>query len=104
MKYISIGGRTTVNPEEVVLFTAAVNYTIVHYTNGRKTIVATSLKTLESKFLPYSFYRTHKSFMVNLNCIRAFQDNANLLEMSNNQIVTVSRRKREGLKKWFIDR
>ena len=104
MKSIQIGGRTTVNPEEVVLLVAAINYTIVHYTDGHQTIVATPLKTLESKFLPYSFYRTHKSYMVNLHRIKVFQDRQNLLEMSNNQVVVVSRRKREGLKKWLIDR
>jgi DNA-binding LytR/AlgR family response regulator len=104
MKSIQIGGRTTVNPEDVVLLTASVNYTIVHYADGKKTIVATPLKTLEPRFLPYEFYRTHKSFLVNINYVKNFMDRTNLLELSNNQMIMVSRRKRDGLKRWLIDR
>jgi DNA-binding LytR/AlgR family response regulator len=103
MKDISIGGYTSVNPDEVVLLVASVNYTIVHLSDGNKTIVATPLKTLETKFLPYLFYRTHKSYLVNLKCIMDFQERQNLLQMSNNQVVVVSRRKRNGLKKWLND-
>lgn len=99
MKNIAIGGRTSVNPAEVVLLVADINYTIVHYADGTKTIVATTLKSLEAKLTPFHFYRTHKSYLVNLNCAKYFFEATNYLQMSNNQRVMVSRRKKDGLKK-----
>ena len=99
MNNIAIGGRTTVNPEEVIMLKADINYTIVHYADGTKCVVATTLKRLEARFAPHHFYRTNKSFLVNLNCIKHFFSHSNSLQMSNNQVVTVSRRKKVGLMK-----
>ncbi|WP_064196214.1 MULTISPECIES: LytTR family DNA-binding domain-containing protein [Emticicia] len=101
MKDILVGGHTTVNPENVVLLVASINYTVIHLSNGKKTIVATPLKTLEARFQPYDFYRTHKSFMVNLAYIKTYMPTHNKVEMVDNQKVLVSRRKANGLKRYL---
>lgn len=102
--YISIGGRQEVKPEEVLMLQAEINYTLVYFVNGRKTIVATPLKKLEERFTPFEFYRTHKSYLVNLKCVKCFIEPTNTLQMSGNQKVTVSRRKRLKLKEYLKDR
>lgn len=99
MKDVLIGGRTAVNPEKVVLLVASVNYTIIYLSDGKKTIVATPLKALEARFQPFDFYRTHKSFMVNLAYIKTYLPTHSKIEMIDNQKVLVSRRKANGLKK-----
>ncbi len=98
MKYIPIGGRTTVNPQEIILLQADINYTILYFANGQKTIVATPLKTLERRFVPYDFYRTHKSYLINLKCVKLFSEATNIVQMTDNHRVIVSRRKRTMLK------
>ena len=102
MNNIDIGGRTIVNPADVILLVGDVNYTIVHYANGTKSIVASTLKSLEAKFVPHQFYRIHKSYLVNLNYAKRFFEASNYLQMSNNQKVMVSRRRKLGLKKVFL--
>lgn len=99
--YISIGGRQEVNPAEVVMLQAEINYTLVYFVNGRKTIVATPLKKLEERFTPFEFYRTHKSYLVNLKCVKCFIEPTNVLQMDDNHRVIVSRRKRTGLKEYL---
>lgn len=102
--YISIGGRQEVKPEEVLMLQAEINYTLVYFVNGRKTIVATPLKKLEERFSPFEFYRTHKSYLVNLKCVKCFIEPTNTLQMADNHKVIVSRRKRTGLKEYLKDR
>jgi DNA-binding LytR/AlgR family response regulator len=95
---IHIGGRQRVNPKEVVMLQADVNYTVLFFANGKKAIVATTLKSLEPRFVPFDFFRTHKSYLVNLKCIQNFSEVTNMLQMVDNHIVTVSRRRRMSLK------
>lgn len=100
-QYISIGGRQEVNPDEVVMLQAEINYTVVYFANGRKTIVATPLKTLEGRFSSYDFFRTHKSYMVNLKCVAFLHEATNIVQMTDNHKVIVSRRKRTRLKEYL---
>ena len=95
---IHIGGRQRVNPQEVVMLQADVNYTVLFFANGKKAIVATTLKSLEPRFLPFDFFRTHKSYLVNLKCVQNFSEVTNILQMVDNHVVTVSRRRRTRLK------
>lgn len=97
-QYIHIGGRQEINPYEVVMLQADINYTIVYFADGKKTIVATPLKTLENRFVPFDFYRTHKSYLINLKCIKLFSEATNIVQMTDNHKVIVSRRKRTQLK------
>lgn len=95
---IPIGGGRRVNPEEVILLQADINYTVLFFTNGKKAMVATTLKSLESRFVPFDFFRTHKSFLVNLKCIQNFSETTNIIRMTDNHTVIVSRRKKIKLK------
>lgn len=96
---IAIGGFRSVRPEDIVLLEADINYTVVHFKDGEKFIVATPLKSLQSRLEPFNFYRTHKSFMVNLNCVRSYLEPHKQAQMIDNKKITVSRRKVNGLKK-----
>ena len=99
---ILIGGFRSVKPEEIMLLQADVNYTVVHFKDGEKFIVATPLKSLQSRLEPFNFYRTHKSFLVNLNCVKYFLEPHKLVQMTDNKRITVSRRKVNGLKKSLL--
>jgi two-component system, LytTR family, response regulator len=92
---ISIGGRTKVNPQEVVALVASVNYSLAYMQDGNVIIVATPLKELESRFRLPAFFRSHKSFLINL-CFVADYDHEKYLfaKMQNDLKATISRRKR----------
>ncbi len=96
---IHIGGRKAVNPQDIAMLQADVNYTVLYFINGKKAIVATPLKTLESRFKPFNFYRTHKSYLVNIACVKCYLKPHNQVQMSDDKKILVSRRKVDGLKK-----
>ena len=93
---IHIGGRKEVCPEEVILLIANENYTQIIFNDGSKAMVATTLKELEKRFKEHpSFFRIHRSFMINLSYVMAFETLAeNYIKMSNEAKVIVSRRKK----------
>jgi two-component system, LytTR family, response regulator len=97
---IRIGSHKKVEPKDVMILEGLSNYTKVHFSSGKTIIVATNLKKLEDRFClsDSSFFRTHKSFIINLNYMRDFDYNE-AIEMDNDQIVIVSRRRRSKLVK-----
>lgn len=93
---ISIGGWKKVNPAEVLFLSADNNYTFVMFEDGNKILVATTLSILEKRFIATNFfYRTHRSFLVNLQYIETIEENKVVLK--NKTSVLVSRRKKEVL-------
>ena len=92
---ILIGGRQKICPDEVIMLKADVNYTEVHLCSGKMLIVATTLKALEKRFSNFLFFRTHKSYLINLRYVLDSQEviNKNVL-MQNDFSVEISRRKK----------
>jgi DNA-binding LytR/AlgR family response regulator len=101
MKVIPMGGRYNANPQEIMLMQADENYTKVYFSNGQKLTVATTLKILEQRFADcLEFFRTHKSYMVNIRYIKNFDTNRRdvFMLMNNGYRFEVSRRKKRAFK------
>jgi DNA-binding LytR/AlgR family response regulator len=91
---IFIGGRKTINPEEVVRLQADINYTIIFFSDAKKTIVATTLKEMESRFSANKkFVRINKSVIINIDCIKRIDDEQIIFQ--NGEIHTPSRRRKK---------
>lgn len=88
---IAIGGRQKVCPNEVIMLQADVNYSIVHLIDGKKLVVATTLKKLEERFSPFAFIRMNKTYMINSQYV--VEEQANALKLSNSITLSFSRRK-----------
>ena len=90
-----------VRPQDIILCESDNNYTTV-YLEGRKKLISKTLKEFEELLVPHNFYRTHQSFLVNIDHIREYvrQDGGYIL-MSNLRHVPVSRNKKEGVLKLF---
>jgi two-component system, LytTR family, response regulator len=95
---IQICGRNRAFPNEIVWLEACVNYTIVHFRNGKKLLVAKTLKELESRFFEHNFFRIHRSYLVNMRYIKDFNPDEYSIQLTNNQLFVVSRRKMLGFK------
>ena len=93
---VSVGSWKVVEPKQIILLIAEVNYTTIHFADGEKMMVATPMKALENRLKNYNFFRTHKSFLINLNFIESFEKNQ-CLKMTNQSLVNVARRKRTKL-------
>ncbi len=94
---IHVGSRTYVPPETIIMIQADINYSLIYLLNGNRVIVSTCLKKLENRFSEVdSFARVHKSFIVNLDYFKSYEEGQFLLE--NNLKCVVSRRKFKHLK------
>ena len=96
-----INSTNGISPEEIIFLSADVNYTRVHFSNGRKTTFARTLKSIEGQFTDIGFFRTHKSYLVNLQFFKEVHwDKANpFMVLSNDYRVSIARRKRTELRR-----
>ncbi|UTA67168.1 LytTR family DNA-binding domain-containing protein [Emticicia sp. 21SJ11W-3] len=93
---IKLAGKKKVNPAHVLYLKADVNYTEVFLQDGEKLLVSKTLKELEKRFSCYDFFRTHKSYMVNLNFVTGYQIHEGLLvKLQEDHQVSLSRRRKE---------
>ena len=91
---IFIGGRQTINPEEVIRLQADVNYTQVFFADGKKIVVATTLKALESRFRGNpKFFRISRSLIINIDSIKQINDEQIIFQ--NGETITPSRRRKK---------
>jgi DNA-binding LytR/AlgR family response regulator len=90
---IPIGGRKTVNPKEVISLKGEINYTTVHFQNGKqKEIVATTLKKIQANLEDFpNFFRVTKSTIINLDCIERIKNNQ--IYLINGEVIVPSRRR-----------
>ncbi len=99
---IRLTGKKKVNPADVLFLKADINYTEVFLQGGETLIVSKTLKELEKRFVQYDFFRTHKSFMVNLNHVVGYQIHEGLMVKLEEQYnVNLSRRRKDDFLKSF---
>lgn len=69
-------GIKVVELDKILYLEAQGNYTNIHFKNGEKFLDTRTLKTYE-EILPKSFFRIHKSYIVNLTCINSYKTSEN---------------------------
>lgn len=73
-----------------------VNYTKIHICDGTVIMVSRTLKEVEELLSSQYFYRTHKSYLVNLNYVKSYSRTKNFgIYLDNNQWLPVSNRKND---------
>ncbi len=87
---------------DIVYFQGERNYTYVVTRNKRRILIAKTLKEFEAQLSPQTFFRCHKSFLVNGIHIQK-QKEGNVLELSGQNEVTISRRKKSEFKNWLAN-
>ena len=102
---VPIGSHLKVLPADIVAFMGLVNYSEVYLANGKKIIVATHLKILESRFFPHGFFRVHKSMIINTEYLLDKNPSTpSGLKLKNNLPVMASRRKFESFRSHNIQK
>ncbi len=67
---IHIGSRSLINPSEIVILKADVNYTYVYLLDGSSIYSSTTIGILEKRLQHLNFYRTHRSTLINVDYIK----------------------------------
>ncbi len=102
---IHIGGRQEVNPATIKLMKADVNYTLVCFYDGSKVIVATTLGIIENRMPEGSFLRVSRGLVINRNSVSKYfvRSNYDEIKLTDASFIKVSRRRREEMRKLFIN-
>lgn len=93
---VHVGSRTELDPKEIILITAEVNYSYIHLRNGRKLLVSTNIQKLQERLLGIpEMVRVHRSYIINTSYLKSYS--AAQVKLKNNLSCPISRRKREFL-------
>lgn len=91
----NVHGAEYVLLDDIVRCSADGNYTLVVMTNGKKILVAKTLKDYEEMFAEENFCRVHHAHLVNLkHVVRYIKGEGGQVELSDGSTVEVSRRKK----------
>jgi two-component system, LytTR family, response regulator len=91
-----------VRPDEISHCESDSNYTTVFLQDGRKKVISRTLREFEDMLTPFNFYRSHNSYLVNMNLVREYvKTDGGYLLMKNGVIIPVSKTRREKLMSYF---
>lgn len=72
------------------------NYTHIFLASGRKILVSKTLKEYDEMLSPFSFYRVHKSHLINVNFLKKYvKGEGGYVIMEDDSEIEVSRRRKE---------
>ncbi len=87
-------GLHFVSPEDIAFCRAEDNYTELHLCDGRRFMVARTLKEYEDMLADLGFIRVHRSYLVNRQAIDRITTDG-ILEVRGGHRVEISRRRKE---------
>ncbi|GHB52158.1 LytR/AlgR family response regulator transcription factor [Persicitalea jodogahamensis] len=96
---VHIGGYEHARPEEIVLCKGDSNYTHVHFTNGRKLTVATTLKIIQERLAARDFVRVNRSGLINKDHIASYDQDE--ITLTNGTVLSIARRRRREVREFL---
>jgi len=92
----SVKGFQVVELSDIIYCEAGNTYTNIHFKDGKKILASRPLMDYEMMLQDSLFFRTHKSFLINMKHIKEYQKGeGGFVTMSNGKQLEVSRRKKE---------
>jgi two-component system LytT family response regulator len=91
----------TVPITEILYIQSDVNYCYVYLKDGRKFLIAKTLKEYNQQLANELFARIHKSYLVNLEAIAHCNFSEYKIQMNNGLCLPIARRKRKVFSKKF---
>lgn len=88
--------------DEIIMFRANHNYTDIFLDNGKSIIALYNLCTIAKNFEYDSFYRCHKSYIINLKHVHRFNISGKSIELTSGFDIPISKNKIMGFKKLFM--
>lgn len=81
---------------DIIYLEAESNYTTLHFVNHPKLLASRTMRDFEELLPSDMFFRTHQSYIINLNFIKRYlKGDGGQIEMQNGHFVDVARRKKE---------
>ena len=84
--------------QQIIRCTSEGNYTNIYFTNGKRLLVAKTLKDLEELLCQYNFSRIHKSHIINIDHLVSYLNKDNgYVVMTDKSTIAVAQRKKSQL-------
>jgi two-component system LytT family response regulator len=94
--YVSNGTIQFIDSSDIIYIESQSNYSHFVIKDKPKIVVSKTLKEFDEMLSPYGFFRTHHSYLVNLNYIDSYKGGADdALILSNGDTVYLSRRRKQ---------
>lgn len=87
-------GLTLLKHEDILYLEANDSYTTIHLKDGKRSVSSKHIRVFENNLDPKSFFRVHKSYIINLAHLASFnRTEGNMAVLDNGAMVPVSRRR-----------
>lgn len=97
-------GITRLDKSEIIHIQADGRYSRLFLNNNESLFVTKTLKELEEIINSETFFRVHKSHLVNTDYIKKYNiSSSHQLELSNGKVVDISRRKRDDFLQFMVN-
>jgi two-component system LytT family response regulator len=98
----TLGGYNIIEVSDITYCKSESNYTKFHFTDGKNLVVSKTLKEFEPILLENNFFRIHRSYIINLNCVAKYnKGKGGEVVMKDGAILEVSREKKDELLSLF---
>ncbi len=92
----TLGGYNIIEVSEIMYCKSESNYTRFNFTDGKNLLVSKTLKEFETILLENNFFRIHRSYIINLNCIAKYnKGKGGEVVMKDGAVLEVSREKKD---------
>jgi two-component system LytT family response regulator len=99
----TLDGFLVVNINEIIRCEADKNYTLFIFANKEKVLVSKTLKEFDELLHGMDFIRVHQSHLINAAHVKRYiKGSGGYVQMSDDSIIEVSRRKKEHLMQRFL--
>ncbi len=94
----SKSGFIIVNIDDIISIKAHSVYSEIRLNNNKSILVTKSLKDVEQKIESDYFFRSHKSYLINLHFVKGYNSEKSLIIMSDESTIKLARRRRDEFK------
>jgi two-component system LytT family response regulator len=99
---LKIDKNRSILSRDIIFLKANINYTEIHLQNGKKFILAKTLKRFQEDYEQFGFVRISRSVIVNMEFVAKTGIQFENLKLKNKIQFKVSRRRRENLRSIII--
>ncbi|MFO8021974.1 MAG: LytTR family DNA-binding domain-containing protein [Perlabentimonas sp.] len=99
LKINSCSGFELVNIYNIISVEAQGVYSVINSKNREQILITKPLKEIEALIGSKEFFRSHRSFLINLHHVKKYDSEKNLIVMSDNSLIHLARRRKEEFKK-----
>lgn len=87
-------GLVLLKHDDILYLEANDSYTTIHLKDGKRSVSSKHIRVFEHNLDPKTFFRVHKSFVINLAHLKGFnRAEGNMAQLDNGTLIPVSRRR-----------